>query len=423
MKKAISLILLFATVLSLAACKGGSHVGNPIILAPPTTPSTGAVILPVEPATGPLYDRKSYTVTDEVALAAMERVIGTIGDKDMTNGMLQIAYWSTFFKFLDDYSALPFHGMTYEKPLDEQDTNVPNQTWQHYFLRESLEKMHQVYAMYMAFQDAGMTVPQDLQKAINAIEDLTKKDAEETGYDNILEYVQLQHGAGSTPELLYEYLRMTYVSEEYYRQLSEKVLGTAITQEQIHAYYEEHKEGLTNSGVVKDDSLRVHRIRHILIYADGEGTEKDWAKAQTTAQGILDQWLAGDRSEQSFSDLALNHSQDGSTLLDGGLCGGMNEENLVDQAFKDWYMDPSRKAGDYGLVKSEDGYHVMYYIQEEARWEYESWLSLINSIRDAIAKEAMEKYPMNVQYDQIALGYVDPSKLVSYGPSEETPAE
>lgn len=422
MKRLICLILVLTTVLSMAACKGGSNASSVIILAPPTTPSSSGVILPVTPATGPLYDRKSYTVTDEVAKAAIEKVIGSVGDDDLTNGLLQIAYWSTFFKFLDDYSSLPFHGLTYQKPLDEQETNVPNQTAQHYFLREALNQLHRVYAMSKAFEDAGMTIPQDLQNAINAIADLAKKDAEENGFDNVLDYVQLQHGAGSTPELLYAYLRMTYISDEYYRQMSEKLLKEPITREILEKYYEEHK-GLALAGVSKDDSIRVHRIRHILIYVEGEETEADWDKAKNTAQGLLNQWLAGDKTEDSFANLALNNSQDSATLLNGGLCGGMTTDNTVDQPFKDWYLDPSRQSGDYDLIKTKDGYHVMYYVKEEAQWEYETWLSYVNALKESVETEALEKYPMEIDYTAIALGYVDPSKLISYGPSEETPAE
>lgn len=422
MKKIICLILVLTTLLSLAACKGGSQVGSVIILAPPTKPSSGGVILPVEPATGPMYDRKSYTVSDEVAQAAIEKVIGSIGEDDLTNGLLQIAYWSTFFKFLDDFSSLPFHGLTYEKPLDEQSTNVPNQTAQHYFLRESLNQLHRVYAMTKAFEDAGMTVPQDLQNAINAIEELAEKDAKENGFDNVLDYVHLQHGAGSTPELLYTYLKMTYISDEYYRQMCNKLLQEPITREMLEAYYDEHN-GLSLAGVQKDDSVRVHRIRHILIYVEGEETEADWTKAKNTAQGLLDQWLAGDKTEDSFANLALNNSQDASTLLDGGLCGGMTMDNNVDQAFKDWYMDAARQEGDYGLIKTKDGYHVMYYVKQEAQWEYETWLSYTNALKASVEEDALEKYPMEIDYTAIALGYVDPSKLISYGPSEETPAE
>ena len=35
------------------------------------------------------------------------------------------------------------------------------------------------------------------------------------------------------------------------------------------------------------------------------------------------------------------------------------------EAFNDWCFDPARSAGDTGVVETEYGYHVMYFVGED----------------------------------------------------------
>lgn len=111
-------------------------------------------------------------------------------------------------------------------------------------------------------------------------------------------------------------------------------------------------------------------VRHILIQPSG-GTydsstglttysDAEYAIAQKEAQAILDEWSAGDATEESFAALANEHSAD-SDGTDGGLYTDVYYNEMV-ESFNDWCFDESRQPGDTGLVKSEYGYHVMYYV-------------------------------------------------------------
>lgn len=44
------------------------------------------------------------------------------------------------------------------------------------------------------------------------------------------------------------------------------------------------------------------------------------------------------------------------------------------QPFEDWSFDPSRQSGDTGIVESEYGFHVMYFVEtnELPYWEYKA---------------------------------------------------
>ena len=115
-------------------------------------------------------------------------------------------------------------------------------------------------------------------------------------------------------------------------------------------------------------------VRHILIQpADGELSEGDEgyedeqaqldADAKAQAEDILAQWQAGEATEDSFAALAMENSSDGSKY-DGGLYTQVYQGQMV-TAFNDWCFDASRKTGDTDIVKTDYGYHVMYFVGED----------------------------------------------------------
>ena len=114
-------------------------------------------------------------------------------------------------------------------------------------------------------------------------------------------------------------------------------------------------------------------VRHILIQpatgtiASGEeGYEEEQeqlnADAKATAEELLQEWQNGDATEESFAALAMEHSTDGSKY-DGGLYTRVIQGDMV-EAFNDWCFDPARRSGDTGVVETEYGYHVMYFVGE-----------------------------------------------------------
>jgi hypothetical protein len=121
-------------------------------------------------------------------------------------------------------------------------------------------------------------------------------------------------------------------------------------------------------------------VRHILIFPDGatsstvtskEWPESAWAFAENKAKEILAEWEAGEKTEESFGALANKHSQDQNGKVTNG---GLYEDVYIGQMvknFENWCFDSTRQAGDTGIVKTEYGYHVMYYVRadhETADW-------------------------------------------------------
>ncbi len=103
-----------------------------------------------------------------------------------------------------------------------------------------------------------------------------------------------------------------------------------------------------------------YSVRHILFQPADTSKDADWKDAENKANEIYQQWLKGEATEESFGELAKEHSSDGSAVY-GGLYEDIPEGYMV-QPFNDWCLDKTRKPGDHGIVKTEFGYHIMYFV-------------------------------------------------------------
>ncbi|MGM9550505.1 MAG: peptidylprolyl isomerase [Faecousia sp.] len=121
---------------------------------------------------------------------------------------------------------------------------------------------------------------------------------------------------------------------------------------------------------VNDNTFPLVNVRHILVKFAGGTTDsttgtttysdEEKAAAKTAAEEILDEWMAGDSTEESFAALANEKSDDGD-----GTTGGLYENVYPGQmvaSFNDWCFDANRKSGNTGIIESEYGYHVMYFV-------------------------------------------------------------
>lgn len=111
------------------------------------------------------------------------------------------------------------------------------------------------------------------------------------------------------------------------------------------------------------DSEPVVDVRHILFTEEKYETD-DAAKAK--AEEVLKKWQEGDATAESFGALAKEFTED-SNAEQGGLYEGVTQGQMV-QTFNDWCFDKNRKGGDTGIVKTDYGYHVMYFVKSYDRW-------------------------------------------------------
>ncbi len=121
---------------------------------------------------------------------------------------------------------------------------------------------------------------------------------------------------------------------------------------------------------IRKDSLLTVDVRHILIKPEGGTTDAngttttytdaEWEACRKKAQDIYDAYLAGEKTEEVFGELAKKHSQDGNAAQ-GGIYEGVYKNDMV-ETFDAWIFDETRESGDTGLVKTQYGYHIMYFV-------------------------------------------------------------
>ena len=135
------------------------------------------------------------------------------------------------------------------------------------------------------------------------------------------------------------------------------------------------------------DEENSRSVRHILFRA-GSGnetpTQEQYDEAEQKAQDILDQWKAGEATEDSFAALASTSSEDTGSKSGGGLIDQITSNSPYMEPFRDWAVDPARQEGDTGLVKTDYGWHVMYYSStDDPIWRL--------TVTDGLAQEDYDK--------------------------------
>jgi hypothetical protein len=134
-------------------------------------------------------------------------------------------------------------------------------------------------------------------------------------------------------------------------------------------------------------------IRHILIEAEKTtATEAEVAAAKSKAESILAEYLAGAQTEDAFAALAKRHSADGNANQ-GGIYEDVRPGQMVAE-FNDWCFDPARQPADTGIVQTQYGFHVMYFIRESgADWAVDVEAALRNDAYTKYVDEELKNHP------------------------------
>lgn len=97
-------------------------------------------------------------------------------------------------------------------------------------------------------------------------------------------------------------------------------------------------------------------VRHILFTKSVYGSD-DAAKKK--AEEILAAFEK-DATAENFATLAGEYTEDTGSKMNGGLYEAVKQGEMVDE-FNDWIFAAERKPGDAAIVKTDYGYHVMYF--------------------------------------------------------------
>ncbi len=130
-------------------------------------------------------------------------------------------------------------------------------------------------------------------------------------------------------------------------------------------------------------------VRHILVKFDAKDsknvTDAEKQAAFKEAQAILDEYNKGEKTQNAFSALAKEKSEDTGSAESGGLIAGIKADGSYVESFEKWSMADERKAGDTEIIESEFGYHIMYYVKDNGPvWK--------EDIRTELQQEALTEY-------------------------------
>ncbi|MCQ2418995.1 MAG: peptidylprolyl isomerase [Clostridia bacterium] len=337
-----------------------------------------------------ITEKACYSTTDALSLAALEAPVIRIDDRTVSNGVFNIYYWMEYYNFMNSYGAyasffgldstLPLDQQDSMSPLDENDENSPMMSWEQYFITSAADACKAYVAMELAALEDGYQLPDDMQTALDSLEEGLSEEAESRGYTTVDELIGSMFGKGVTLDDYRTYLTTSYIASGYYND----VLAAQVqpTDAEIEAYFDENVQRYAESGLLKVNNVSV---RHILfdvtadVDSDGDGTpdtisEETWAAAKAKADEVYALWQK-DPTEENFAALANEHSTDPGSNTNGGLYDQVSPGQMV-EPFNDWCFDSTRKHGDTGIVKTDYGYHIMYFVET---LETRSWFETASS--------------------------------------------
>lgn len=365
----------------------------------------------LKPRENDIYYKKSYTVSDGKANRKREDVIASMEGSGLTNGQLQIYYWMQVYGFLENYAdSSAYLGLDVSKPLDEQLATNGTATWQQYFLESALQVWQSNQAFAILAQENGYKLPAESQEYLDNLMESLEKKALEEGYADADAMIRQEMGAGCSARDYVEYMQVYYLGYQYFTQLYSAIEPTM---EQIQAYYGENASKMSDAGYGKDAGSYVD-VRHILIapsggtiLSDGSVVYSDeaWDACRAEAEAVLALWEAGNWTLEEFIALVAVYSDDQSTNYAGGLYADIVKGDM-EESFNSWCFSADRKPGDYGLVKTRYGYHILYFVEAEDIWLAESRSALIRQEGQKLVDEVLSRYEMTVDYKKIVLAEV-----------------
>ena len=110
--------------------------------------------------------KDNYTVQADQLKAAAGKTVASIGEQKLTNGLLNIYYWTQVYDFLSsDYGG---YLVDYTQPLEYQVTG-DGTTYQQYFLDVALDTWHRYQALALRAEAEGVELDPALQTALEKL--------------------------------------------------------------------------------------------------------------------------------------------------------------------------------------------------------------------------------------------------------------
>ena len=367
-----------------------------------------SVLLPRE---NNIMAKDVYIVADDKAAKKADDVVATMGDKVLTNAQLQIYYRMQVTEFLSYYSSyLSQLGIDLSVPLSEQKSYYDETlSWEQFFVEKAIETWQNYQAVALMAEEAAYELPADWQESLDTLPAELESQATSGGYESTNALLADVIGPACDLDTYMEYVKLAYLSNAYYVALEEELMPTT---EEVEAYFAQNEDVFAQEGVTKDAG-NVASVRHLLVMPEGGVTveetqetvytEEELAAALKKAEDLLKQWKAGDATEESFAALVEENTDDSGSLGTGGLYENIAPGSSYVEEFLAWAIDPARVVGETDIVKTQFGYHIMYYVSGVPYWMNQATIQLASDRMTAKTNEAEVKWPIEITFKKIAL--------------------
>ena len=426
MKKIMALLLALTMSVSMAACGGvnerpeGKETTAPVETVPAET-------VPADGNPNDVTCKGSYS-----ADAASDAVVAAIGDEKLTAQQLQVYYWLEVaaYKAAGNEAAPDF-----SKGLDTQACEIDDSvnSWQQYFLKQALNTWHSHQALQLQSREIQLVVEDEfdpneenhekyLDEAMPALKYLygNEKPYEPNsvhqayldGMTDTLAALASEKGYADTEEMAQDTLGVDADTLDWYADLSNRayMFFTELSYDieptaEDYAAYEQ--AGSYEAGEKLVD------IRHLLVVPkdaqlDENGvvlsaTEDAWHICEVTAKNYVSKWKKDRANVHTFAQLASTESADSSTARDGGLFYRVAEGQLI-PVLNDWAFDEARQVDDMEIIRSEYGYHIVYFCGSTTQGAVQAEIDLITEESQKLVEAAKESYPADIDYSAIVIG-------------------
>ena len=237
------------------------------------------------------------------------------------------------------------------------------ESWFDLIANGAIQSMTGTVLAAQAGKDAGLDLTEDYQTQISETLSSLEEYAASGGY-SISQYLKGVYGSLMTRDVYERNLRTVALAEAYSNSISA-----------VSNYSDAE---LTAKRDADPEKYDVVAVRHILV------------EDMETAKDILAQWESGEKTEDSFAALVKDNSTDPGSVDNGGLYTDVTEGQMITE-FNDWCFDDARRPGDTGIVETQFGCHIMYFVSRglSSTWK-ETAAAAIASDRIAALSEGVE---------------------------------
>lgn len=288
-----------------------------------------------------------------------------INGKEMSVAKLNIFYVAQYSSFVDSYGSYAMYfGLDTSNGLyglENQACEMSQDgTWRGYFLEQAVLMAQQIQALNEWASANSVELDETDLAGVETTLDQMSATAVTYGFAGPEEFLSACYGKGVTMDLYREYLREYALGFKAYSAYMD-TLG--FSDEELDEYYLSlgYEEG--------ENEYNLTSMRHILIMAeagaDGSFSEEALSAARARAEELYAEWLAGDKTEESFAELANAYSDDGGSNTNGGFYGDITKGQMMPDI--DSWLFAGREYGDTTLIDINDRYagtHIVFFAGE-----------------------------------------------------------